>query len=87
MLHEESEPTLRSILTGDSFTPWKKYVLTDDRVVFLDQNASAAQIFYRVAAERETADGALVFNALCSSTWAHRVDGGWEMVAHQQTLH
>lgn len=87
MLHDESEPTLRSILTGDdSFTPWKKYILTDDRVVFLDEKASAAQIFYRVAAERETADGVLVFNALCSSTWARRDGGGWEMVAHQQTL-
>lgn len=92
MLHDQSNPTLSSILTSDSFTPWKKYALTNDHVIFLDHKPSSVQIFYQVAAERETEDeqhgksGLILFNALCSSTWSRREGGGWEMMVHQQTL-
>ncbi|OQE27956.1 hypothetical protein PENFLA_c005G05307 [Penicillium flavigenum] len=86
-----ADETLRSALSGDAFQPWKKYTITDARVLPVDSNGTCALIVYRVIAEREVGDGEdkAVFNALCSSIWRRcmkkEVPEGWEMVSHQQT--
>ncbi|KAJ5869301.1 hypothetical protein N7455_004242 [Penicillium solitum] len=66
-----ADETLRSALSGDAFQPWKKYTITDARVLPIDRNGTCALIVYRVIAEREVGDGEdkAVFNALCSSIW------------------
>lgn len=80
-LSAESEPSLASILTDDSFTPWSTYVFSDESVVPLGAGGDSAVVVYRVDAERPDQR----FQALCSSCWRRCSEGEWRMVVHQQT--
>lgn len=86
-----ADEALRSTLSDDTFQPWEKYTITDDRVIPIDNDGACALIVYKVVAERKSGDSGdnVVFTALCSSVWRRSVNKeaqeGWEMVSHQQT--
>jgi hypothetical protein len=86
LLTTVSSPSVREMLQGSNFTPWKSYTLSHDEVLPL--GTDSALIYYRVEATR----GEETFRAICSSAWIldgedrHGVTGGWKMASHQQTL-
>ncbi|GAB1193362.1 hypothetical protein APSETT444_002576 [Aspergillus pseudonomiae] len=86
LLTNESNPTLKSTLTSEMFTPWKKYIIEDSYVRLLDCHGASGVICYKVTAEKELeqkerseARETVVFNALCSSTWRKTEEGAWKM--------
>ncbi|USP81596.1 uncharacterized protein yc1106_08870 [Curvularia clavata] len=85
ILTSVSSPTVREMLQGAEFKPWKSYKLSHDEVVPLGKDS--ALIYYRVEATREDQ----TFRAICSSAWVlegpmDSPSGGWKMASHQQTL-